>query len=675
MALSEGSPIWIPEQRPPRDSALDRFIDYMRISHGIVFADYPELWRYSVTQLEAFWDLCWRYFGIVGDRPPMLSGANVPIPKNVRHLVLTSHEMPGFRFFPDSRINFAENAFRSFQGEATIAAVSETRQGTRIISASQLWNEVSRIAYGLRQIGVSKGDRVVGYLPNIEEALIAFLAAASIGAVWSCCAPDFGTNSVVDRFSQIEPKVLFTIDGYIYSGKKQDRKNVVEEVVAAIPSLKTVILIDYTGGAGGISITSKLRQDWAEFGSEGKPLSFERVEFSEPLWILYSSGTTGLPKPIVHSHGGITMELIKEMSFQLDLGPGSRFFWFTTTGWMMWNFLIGGLLVGSDIVLFDGSPGYPDLYRLWKLAEQLRITAFGTSAPYIANCMKTKIELKDLELSRLRLLGSTGAPLSLDGFEWLHDQLGPRVQIVSASGGTDVCTAFLASSPISITYAGKLSARALGAAIESYSPEGKARYGEVGELVVTEPMPSMPVYLWGDADGTLLGSSYFDLFPGVWSHGDWIRIDPDGSSVIFGRSDSTLNRDGIRMGTAEFYRVIEAFDEVSDSLVIDTSALGSEGEIIAFLVMKPNKKLDEELIARIKAKIREELSPRHVPNKWFAIPQVPRTLNGKKVEVPVRRMLLGEPLERVASTGAISNPESLEWIASFMNSPAAEAGG
>ncbi len=663
--MIEGSPIWTPQPRPPRDSELDRFIEYIKERRDIALTEYIELWNYSVTQIEEFWDMCWRYFKIIGDRPSELSGSDAPMALENRKLVLTNHKMPGFRFFPESRINFAENAFRSFQDPACIVAVSETRPGNRIMPASELWSQVSRVASGLREIGVSKGDRVVGYLPNIEEALIAFLASASVGAIWSCCAPDFGPSSVVDRFSQIEPKVLFAIDGYIYSGKKQDRRTVVEEVVSKIPSLAAVVLVDYVGDSNATTIPSRLRREWGEFGKEGQPLTFERVEFSEPLWILYSSGTTGLPKAIVHSHGGITLELIKEMSLQQDLRPGSRFFWFTTTGWMMWNFLVGGLLVGSDIVVFDGSPGHPDLNRLWKLAEETGITDFGTSAPYIVNCTKAGIELKNLDLSRLKLVGSTGAPLSLQGFEWLHSQLDPRVQIVSASGGTDVCTAFLVSSPLSITYAGKLSARALGTAVESFSPKGKARFGQVGELVITKPMPSMPVFLWGDSDGSRLRSSYFAGFPGVWSHGDWIRIDSDGTSVIYGRSDSTLNRGGVRMGTSEFYRVLDTFDEVRDSLIVDTSGLGKEGEIIAFLVMKAGAKLDRELLGRLNGKVRQELSPRHIPNRWVSVPEIPRTLNGKKLEIPVRRILLGEPLEKAVSLGAVGNPEALEWIAGF----------
>ncbi len=663
MVLSEGSEIWSPLPRPPRDSELDHFMDYVMSSHGIEFTGYSDFWKFSVTEVEAFWDLCWRYFRIVGERPQQLLTQVLPLKKEVYQHILTGREMPGFRFFPESKINFAENAFNNFQGKACIVSSSETRPGTRLMPASKLWDEVSRIASGLRGIGVSKGDRVVGYLPNIEETLVAFLASASIGAVWSCCAPDFGPNSVIDRFAQIEPKVLFTIDGYKYAGKDQDRKEAVREIIANIPSLRAVVAIDYAGVADSLPISNLLRHEWKEFGDENSPLKFERVEFSEPLWILYSSGTTGLPKAIVHGHGGITLELKKVLSLHQNLGPGSRFFWYTTTGWMMWNFLVGGLLVGTDIVLFDGSPAFPDLYRLWHFAEETELTQFGASAPYISNCIKAGVDLHNIDLSKLRLLGSTGAPLPLEGFEWLHEQLGSEVQIVSVSGGTDVCTAFLTSSPLSSTYAGKLSVRALGAAIESFDADGHACLGSVGELVITEPMPSMPVFLWGDSKGTRFHSSYFEAYAGIWNHGDWIRIDQDGSSVIYGRSDSTLNRGGIRMGTAEFYRIIESFEEVGDSLVVDTSALGTDGEIIAFLVMNQGSVLDEKLIGRISTKIRQALSPRHVPDRWIAIPQVPRTLNGKKVEIPVRKMLLGEPLEKVVSAGALANPESLKSIA------------
>ncbi|TAN30129.1 MAG: acetoacetate--CoA ligase [Actinomycetota bacterium] len=667
MTLSEGSPIWTPEPRPPRNTEIDRFIDYLKQDSGLYFNNYSELWKFSVAETETFWDLCWRYFDIVGNRPSALSNAQPPIARELYPLVLTNHEMPGFRFFENSMINFAENAYRSFQGGANVVAVSETRPEARVISASQLWAEVSKIAQGLRSIGVSRGDRVVGYLPNIEEALVAFLAAVSLGAIWSCCAPEFGPSAVIDRFAQIEPKVLFAIDGYIYAGEVQSRKEVIEEIAARIPSLETVVLIDYMGTTDSIDVTSPLKRNWRDFGRDGQPLVFERMEFSDPLWILYSSGTTGLPKPIVHGHGGITLEMIKELALQHDLHNGSRFFWFTTTGWMMWNFLISALLVGSDVVLFDGSPAYPDLSVLWKLVQELEVTTFGTSAPYIASCMKAGIELQDDGFPKLTALGSTGAPLSLEGFEWLHESLGPKVQIISLSGGTDVCTAFLTSSPISVTYAGKLSERALGAAVESFSPEATAQYGKFGELVIVKPMPSMPIFLWNDRNGSRLRSSYFETFPGVWSHGDWIRIDADGSSVIYGRSDSTLNRGGVRMGTAEFYRLIEGFDEITDSLIVDTSALGKEGQLIVFVVLGEGSQLDDELIGRLKNEIRTKLSPRHVPDRWIPVPQIPRTLNGKKVEIPVRKILLGEPLAKVVSLGAIANPEALETVAKCLN--------
>lgn len=663
MASDELKPIWVPRPRPPRDCELDRFLDYLRASCALNFDSYQELWQFSVEHLEAFWEICWRYFAILGDRPALLAEAEVPLPEELNQLVLTSHDMPGFRFYPGCKINFAENAFNSFKGSAKVISISETRPETAVIPADELWKQVARVADGLRQLGVGKGDRVVGYLPNIEETLIAFLASASIGAIWSCCSPDFGVSSVIDRFSQIEPKVLFGVNGYVYSSKAQLRTSVVEELVRKLPSLVAVVMVDYLASAATIDIEPSLKRDWSEFGRLGTELRFERVEFSDPLWVLYSSGTTGLPKAIVHGHGGVILELTKQMAFQQDLHAGSRFFWFTTTGWMMWNFLVGGMLVGSDIVLFDGNPGYPSLRLLWQYIGNLGISVFGISAAFVSNCMNSGLKLDDLDLSSLESVCSTGAPLSLEGFHWLRDQLGGNIQIVSESGGTDVCTAFLAASPLSPTFAGKISARSLGASVQSYSPDGVTRYGEVGELVVTEPMPSMPVFLWNDNTGARLRASYFDRFPGVWSHGDWIRIDEDGTSVIFGRSDSTLNRGGVRMGTAEFYRVIERFDQVSDSLVVDTSAIGVEGELIVFLVLKGPEILSDDLVDRMRVAIRSELSPRHVPDRWIAIPEVPRTLNGKKVEVPVKRMLLGEAVSDVTSVGSLANPESLTSIA------------
>jgi acetoacetyl-CoA synthetase len=507
---------------------------------------------------------------------------------------------------------------------------------------------------GLVSLGVRRGDRVAALMPNSPDTIVAFLAAASLGATWSSCSPDFGVRAVFDRFTQIEPTVLIAVDGYVYGGREFDIRPTVTQLREQIPSLKATVLVDYTGGTlpGTVAWTDLLAEH------VGAPLEFEAVPFDHPLWVLYSSGTTGLPKGIVQGHGGIVVEHLKALGLHCDLGPGDTFFWFTTTGWMMWNFLTSGLLVGATIVLFDGSPGHPDLATLWRLAEIEGITYFGTSAPYVQSCRGDGLRpIDQFDLSALRVVGSTGAPLSPEGFQWIADAVGPDIQICSVSGGTDLCTAFVGSAPDVPVWLGELSCRALGAAVAAYDEAGNAVVDEVGELVVTQPMPSMPVFFWNDPDGTRLHEAYFDMYPGVWRHGDWIKITDRGSAIIYGRSDSTLNRGGVRMGTAEFYRVVENFDEIQDSLVIDTSA-ATEGELLCFVVLADGVDL-ADVEPRLRADLRAQLSPRHVPNRFFVIDAVPRTLNGKKCEVPVKKILAGVDVDRAISRDALRDPDSL----------------
>jgi acetoacetyl-CoA synthetase len=486
----------------------------------------------------------------------------------------------------------------------------------------------------------------------------AFLACASLGAIWSSAAPEFGARSVIDRFGQIEPKVLLAIDGYRYGGKDFDRRPQVDEIAEAV-STRAVHLgyLDGSGWEGG-------------FLGSGE-LEFEQVPFDHPLWVLYSSGTTGLPKPIVHGHGGILLEQLKKGGLHLDAQPDDRLFWFSTTGWMMWNFLVGVLLSDASIVLFDGNPGYPDLGTLWDLAETTGMTCFGTSAGFIAACMKAGVRpASGRDLSALRAVGSTGSPLSPEGFQWVYDELGSDTWLFSTSGGTDVCTAFVGGVPTLPVYRGELQARALGCAVEAFSPDGTSLVDEVGELVITEPMPSMPVFFWGDEDGHRYREAYFDTFEGVWRHGDWIEITSRGTAIIYGRSDSTINRGGVRMGTSEIYRAVLAVPEVLDALVIDLphppaaagSERGSDGWMPLFVVLRDGAELDDELIAQIRKRIRVDCSPRHVPDDIRQIREVPRTLSGKVLEVPVKRILTGTPPERAASRESLANPEALDYF-------------
>jgi acetoacetyl-CoA synthetase len=503
---------------------------------------------------------------------------------------------------------------------------------------------------------------VVGYVPNTPHALVAFLAAASLGAVWSSCSPDFGSPSVIDRFSQIAPKVLFAIDGYRYGGKPFDRRAAVAELQAALPSLERTIFIPYLDPAAE---PAGLRDvtGWDEALDTPGELQFTPLPFEHPLWVLYSSGTTGLPKPIVHSQGGILIQHLKELDLQLNLKPGDRFFWFSTTGWMMWNLLVGALLVGATVVSYDGSPGFPDMGVLWRLAEQSGMTFFGTSASYISALMKTDVEPgRDYDLSRLVALGSTGSPLPPEGFEWVYDHVKVDIWLASISGGTDVCGCFVGGSPLLPVYSGEIQCRSLGVLAEAYDADGNPVTGVMGELVISAPMPSMPIFFWNDPGDRRYRESYFEVYPGRWRHGDWVLLNERGGVVIYGRSDSTINRQGVRMGTSEIYRAVEGIPAVLDSLVIDLEGLGGASYMPLFVVLRPGRELDAALTTQIKGAIRSALSPRHVPDEIFAILDVPRTLSGKKLEVPVKKILMGVPPERAANPDSLKNPELLAFF-------------
>jgi acetoacetyl-CoA synthetase len=640
--------LWAPSAERVDRATITHFARWLAETRGVETSGYHDLWRWSVTELEAFWASIWEYFDVHASTP--------------YERVLGSRAMPGAQWFPGASLNYAEHVFRGRHPETV--AIRHASEGRTLTETTwgELHEQTRRVAASLRTAGVGQGDRVVAYLPNIVEATAAFHACASLGAIWSSCSPDFGVRSVVDRFAQIEPRVLLTVDGYRYGGRDHDRSEVARSLQKALPSLERTVVVGYLDPeptVGGLDSATTWDAFLADGGAE--PLGFAQVPFDHPLWVLYSSGTTGLPKAIVHGHGGILLELLKKLHLHLDLHDDDRFFWFTTTGWMMWNFLHGGLLTDASIVLYDGSPGHPDLGRLWDLADEAEITCFGTSAGFVAACMKDGLELRrERDLSRLGALGSTGSPLSPEGFDWLYDQLGPELWLFSTSGGTDLCTAFVGGVPTLPVHRGELQARALGAKVDAWREDGTPVVGEVGELVITEPMPSMPVRLWGDDDGNArYRASYFDTFPGVWRHGDWIEITDRGTAIITGRSDATINRGGVRMGTAEIYRAVLALDEVVDALVVDLPREGTQGYMPLFVVVRDGVELDDELVARIRARIREDCSPRHVPDEVRAIAAVPRTLSGKLLEVPVKRILSGEPVESALSRDSLANPEAL----------------
>ena len=640
--------LWTPDPvtaRASRIAAFTRFVRKQRLA-DVDELDYSSLHAWSVDDLEGFWAAAAKFLGVRFHAMPRAA--------------LSSFGMPGTGWFPGATLNYAEHALTDGPGRASddLAVVFAREDGLeRLVNHGELRELVGRLRGGLLRLGVSRGDRVVALMPNCVEALAAFLAVASLGAIWSSCSPDFGTRAVRDRFAQLKPSVFLTVDGYRYGGKAFDVRDRVQALREQLPTLTSTVLLPYLDDRAKLAGTIQ----WSDLTAEPGSLDFDDVPFDHPLWVLYSSGTTGLPKGIVQGHGGIVVEHLKTLALHHDLGPGSRFFWFTTTGWMMWNLLISGLMVGSTVVMYDGSPGYPDLGTLWRLAAKHRVTYFGVSAPYIHACLKAGLRpVDELDTSAIRALGSTGAPLSVDGFSWVADAVGRHVQTCSMSGGTDVCTAFLESAPTVPVWLGELSCAALGASVAAYDAHGSEVVDEVGELVLTKPMPSMPVSFWNDPDGSRLRAAYFADFPDVWRHGDWVRKTPRGSFVIYGRSDSTLKRGGVRMGTADFYAVVEAFEEIADSLVIDTSKLGAdEGELLCFVVLAPGATL-AEVEPQLRQALRTELSPRHVPDRFMAVDAIPRTLNGKKCEVPVKRILAGVDPEQAVSRDALANPDSLE---------------
>lgn len=649
-AVNEGLLLWEPPEKRQVEANVQRYMSWLK-ARGHSFNNYGDLWEWSVANLEAFWASIWDFSELKSSK--------------IFSMVLEQRKMPGAMWFVGAELNYAEHIFRNSSSAYPALIFKSESQAEQEVSWADLHKQVASIAFALRRMGVGVGDRVVSYLPNIPEAVIAFLACASLGAIWSSCSPDFGASSVIDRFKQIEPKVLFAVDGYQYNGKTFDRRQVISELRSNLPSLEKIILVPYLNKNAGVEDFAGY-ENWQDLITEGHELTFTQLPFNHPIWILYSSGTTGLPKAIVQGHGGILLEHLKSLSLHLDLKEGDRFFWFTTTGWMMWNYLVSGLLLGTTIVLYDGSPAFPDPSVLWSLAEKTGVTYFGTSAAYITSCMKARLRPGEaFDLSRIVSIGSTGSPLPAEGFKWIYENVKKDVWLASLSGGTDVCTAFVGGCPLLPVRAGQLQCRCLGAKVEAFDERGQPVISKVGELVVTEPLPSMPLFFWNDPGNCRYYESYFDTYPGVWRHGDWIKINPGGSVIMYGRSDSTINRHGVRVGTSEIYNVVEAMPEIADSLVIDMELLGGSSYMPLFVVLKDAEELSNDLKQVIKTKIATALSPRFVPDQIISIQEVPRTINGKKLEIPVKRILMGLPVEKAANLGAMANPQSILFFSDF----------
>ncbi|MBB1246776.1 acetoacetate--CoA ligase, partial [Streptomyces durbertensis] len=611
---------------------------------------YAELQRWSVEELDTFWRAIAEWFDVRFTTP--------------YRSALGEDRMPGATWFPGATLNYAEHALRAGEDpdraeQPALLHVDEAQQVTPV-SWADLRRQVGSLAAELRALGVRPGDRVSGYLPNVPQATIALLATAAVGAVWTSCAPDFGARSVLDRFQQVEPVVLFAVDGYRYGGKSHDRTETVAELRREMPGLRAVVHVPLLGAPAPEGALA-----WDDLTSADVEPAYEQVPFDHPLWVLYSSGTTGLPKAIVQSQGGILLEHLKQLALHCDLGRDDRFFWYTSTGWMMWNFLVSGLLTGTTVVLYDGSPGYPGTDAQWRVAELTGATFYGTSAAYVMACRKADVHpARDLDLTRLRCVATTGSPLPPDGFRWLRDEVaGPdgELWIASVSGGTDVCSCFAGAVPVLPVHLGELQAACLGTDLQSWDPQGKPLVDEVGELVVTRPMPSMPIHFWNDPDGTRYHDSYFDTYPGVWRHGDWITLTSRGSVVIHGRSDSTLNRQGVRMGSADIYEAVERLPEIRESLVIGVEEPDGGYWMPLFVHLAEGTRLDDRLRDRVKTTIRAELSPRHVPDEIIEVTAVPHTLTGKRLEVPVKRLLQGTPLAKAVNPGSVDNVELLRF--------------
>ncbi len=649
---SEGKLLWTPDSKWIEATNLHQYCEWLKHKHKLSFANYDELWQWSIDFPEKFWESIWQYFEIKSYRP-------------YNHVV-SSQEMPGIHWFEGATLNYAEHIFRKKSDERPAFLYESETHPLEAISWDELEEKTAALASWLMAAGIRKGDRIAAFLPNTPYAAIGFFAAASIGAIWSSCSPDFGFDSVIDRFKQIEPTVLLTVDGYTYNGKAFDKTEEVRRICKALNSLQEVIGIPYLSDKPEFNISGLSL--WEEvMNSAHEPLQFEALPFDHPIWILYSSGTTGIPKAITHSHGGVLIEHLKLMTLQNDCREGDRFFWYSTTGWMMWNIVMASLLSGSTGILYDGSLAYPDINKLWALAEQTKMNSMGISAGFVTACMKQGANPGQYDLSALRMIGSTGSPLAPEGFDWLYDKVKKDLWLVSLSGGTDVCSAFVGGAPTLPVYSGEIQCRALGCKIEAYDSMGEPVINEVGELVLSAPMPSMPVFFWNDPGNERYLNSYFDMFPGIWRHGDWVKITPRGSLIIYGRSDATLNRQGIRIGSSEIYRALDDLEEIKDSLIIGIELPGGDYYMPLFVMLSKKQKLDEQLKKKIKTRIRQKFSPRHIPDEIMEIPDIPYTLSGKKMETPVKRFLQGMPLEKAVNLGSLRNPDAFNYFEEIRN--------
>ena len=655
MTVHESDLLWTPSPTWIENARITHFQRWLARERGLDFADYDAMWRWSVEDIEGFWTEIWDYFDIKSSTPC--------------ESVLASETMPGARWFPEAKLNYAEHVFRALKpGKPAFFYASETSSAQTLLG-DDLANRVRTLATALRELGLKPGDRVASYLPNIPETIIAMLATTAIGAVWSSCSPDFGTQGVLDRLAQLKPKLLFAVDGYQYGGKIFDRRAELSGILAGLPSLEHVVGLSRYAPFD-ISVGSAQLHSWESLVERppvaARDFRFEQVDFSAPLWILFSSGTTGLPKAIVHGHGGILLESYKSLAFQFDLNEGDNAFFYSTTGWMMWNVLASMPLVGARPLLYDGHPTYPDVGTLWRLADQCGASFFGASPSYVDMLRKAEYSPKDhFKLDKLRAITLTGSPVSPECAAWFYENVKSDLWLATGSGGTDICTGLVGATPVLPVRAGEIQTRLLGVAVECFDEDGQAVVDEIGELVVTKPMPSMPIAFWDDPDGERYRNAYFDRYPGVWRHGDMFRINQRGGCFVMGRSDATLNRHGVRMGAAEIYRALEGVPEILDSLIVNLDLPGGQFFMPQFVKLKPGVALDEALQARIAGVIRKTYSPRHVPDRMIQVAEIPYTLTGKKLEVPVRRILMGASPEKAANRNAMANPRALDEIVAY----------